>query len=88
MDKQLTEEQAWDEYIELTKLHNKVITLKVKIDQQLDDWIDEEVERYEKAIAPLMPYVKDKILEQLELGKCKHGEELREMGQDDSRDIE
>jgi hypothetical protein len=34
---------------------------------------------YNKAMIPLLPYIKDKICEELELSGLKAGEELREM---------
>jgi hypothetical protein len=66
MKKWETEEQAWDEYKALNNKWLKVVELKVKADKLLTEWIEEEKERYENDIKPLMPYIKDRILEEME----------------------
>ena len=66
MKKWETEEQAWDEYKALNNKWLKVVELKVKADKLLTEWVEEEKERYENDIKPLMPYIKDRILEEME----------------------
>jgi len=72
-------EQAWDEYAEETKEWNKILALRCKLDKQLDSWIKEEKERYEKKVAPLMPLIRERLFQEIAMRDGKAGEELREM---------
>jgi len=83
MDRNLEEEQAWDEYCELQKDWNKKLELFERVKLEIKDWLDEEKIKYEKAIAALMPYVKERIMFELEENTAKYQERhIEPLGKD------
>lgn len=74
--------QAYDEWEDLTKDYEKILKLRERVFTEINDWVKEETKKYESKIAPLMPYVQEKIEEMAEIQRQKYGEELREMGKE------
>ena len=72
------EERAWDEYQEINKQHCNYIEAINRAKEELNKILVWELIDFEDKIKPLMPYIKDKILEELDLQAGKHGEERRE----------
>jgi hypothetical protein len=75
----LMEQQAYDEYVELTKNWEDILLLRQRLYKQIDGWVAEEKGRYEKKVAPLMDYVNERIVAMAEIQRQKYGEELREL---------
>lgn len=71
--------QAWDEYQALNKKHCEYLETINRAKEELNKVLVWELIEFEKNVAPLMPYIKDKILEELEIRSGKYGEERREL---------
>jgi hypothetical protein len=71
--------QAWDDYKELTRKYEDSLKTIQRAKDNLEELKEMATLDYNKAMIPLLPYIKDKICEELELSGLKAGEELREM---------
>jgi Zn-dependent M32 family carboxypeptidase len=77
------QEQAWDDYKAITKNYEDIVTLKNKLIKQLVEWVTEETDKYNDHLNRLMPLIKDRLTEELDLKTGKASEELREIPKED-----
>jgi uncharacterized FlaG/YvyC family protein len=70
------QEQAWDEYKLTTKAYENAITHLNKLHKELKEMLTLD---YNKKLEQIIPLVKDRICEELELSGLKASEELREL---------
>jgi hypothetical protein len=71
--------QAWDDYLALNKKHCDYIETITKAKMELDKVLVWELAEYEEKLKSLMPYIKERIMDTLEIQRQKWGEEQREM---------
>jgi hypothetical protein len=74
MTRELTEEQAWDEYLIKLEEYKKELDFWQTVETHISSLKNKITKRWEEDCKPLMPYVKDRLLEQIENMSHKYRE--------------
>ena len=68
MNKLLTQQQAWDEYCEITRKYEEELVWWASVKDRIDDWKAKITEDYNKEITPLIPHIREKLFPMLKGG--------------------